>query len=188
MKSKYLKTYENYKNGYLNENEEETIKDIEDKLEYGVENDVEAENVEDSLEIEVKVKTGDASKEEEIDAMEDGVIAICPKPEVDLPVSTGFNPNDNFSTTPKADWCIIKCMTNNGERLGIDKQSDTDCEVVCSGLHYDDAVAKVEEFSRKCNCQAFDNDCDVYLGKMSKHFIKKPVKSSGGFDGIGSYK
>lgn len=201
MKSKYLKTYENYKTGYLNDNkffnesEEENTENgenTEDKVETDVEEvETESENTEDSVEIEVKVKTGDASEQsEETDssASASGVIAICSKPEIDMPISTGFNPSDNFSTTAKAEWCIIKCMTNNGERLGIDKQSETDCEIVCGGLHYEDAVTKVEEFTRKCNCQAFDNDCDVYLGKISKYFIKKPVKSSGGFDGIGSYK
>lgn len=189
MKSKYLRTFENYKNVYLNE-EDKDIEDVveDDEIETESEKeDSDTEEVEPKEEVdEVAIEETPASQTET--SIELNISLGGMNSSNDLPTSTGFNPSDNFSSTPKAEWCVIKCMTNNGERLGIDKECDTDCEVLCGGLHYDDAVSKVEELSRKCDCQAFDNDNDIYLGKVSKYFIKKPIKSSGGFDGMGSYK
>lgn len=213
MKSKYLKTYENYKLGYLNDdffNDFEKEFEKEDNMEFMEEDEVEKdkESEEDAEETDTEeTDTQEVENEGEGDEAEDGKIevsvaiaeyevdgetpkpAICDPmmPQIDMPISTGFNPSDNFNTMPKAEWCIIKCMTNNGERIGID-QNGTDCEVLCGGLHYDDATSKVEEFARRTSTPAFNNDCDIYLGKISKHFIKKPSKPSGGFDGSGSYK
>jgi hypothetical protein len=189
MKSKHLKTFENYKLNYLNDNFfNEFGKEFEEEDNMDYIQDVDNQEA-NEVEVGIEVKDRDSNVNDE--DVNDEKSEIENKSDIlptDMPVSSGFNPNDNFSTFPKAEWCIIKCMTNNGERLGIDKECETDCEVVCGGLHYDDAIAKVEEFARKCNCQAFDNECDIYLGKVSKHFIKKPTKTSGGFDGSGSYK
>lgn len=184
MARKYLKIYEKFKSEYLKENLLDEIEAVVETEDEDIEDseDEELETSEEVVDTEEVVETEDENTEDDTTDVVTG-IDISP-----VAPSNGFSPSDNFSNQPKAEWCIIKCMSNNGERVGIAQETDNDCEVLCSGLHYDDAICKVEDFARKCCIPCFDNECDVFIGKVSKHFIKKPVKSSGGFDGSGSYK
>jgi hypothetical protein len=90
----------------------------------------------------------------------------------------GFTPSFDTGHSYKQEWAIIKVMTNNGVRVGLDKQSETDCEVLCGNLSYQDAVLKVDEISKQSNIPAFNDDMDEYIGKVSKAYIKKPSTPS----------
>jgi hypothetical protein len=115
-------------------------------------------------------------------------VAVAAKPEGDstpetlLPAAeqqpTAFTPSFETGHSYKQEWAIIKVMTNNGVRVGLDKQCETDCEVLCGNLSYQDAVLKVDEISKQSNIPAFNDDMDEYIGKVSKAYIKKPVAAS----------
>jgi hypothetical protein len=101
---------------------------------------------------------------------------ITPEPEVAV---AAYTPADNASGhSLKQEWAIVKVMTNNGVRVGIDKQCDTDCEVICGHLTYQDATVKVEETGKQCNIPVFNDDMDEYIGKVSKAYVKKPESVS----------
>jgi hypothetical protein len=95
---------------------------------------------------------------------------LVPEPAICDPMSNNF--------AVKQDWCVIKCMTTNGIRIGLDKQSETECEVLAGNLSYNDAISKVEEVASQQGCPVFNDDMDEYVGRVSKAYIKKPIVSN----------
>jgi hypothetical protein len=87
------------------------------------------------------------------------------------------SPNNSYNNM-KQGWAVIKCMTTNGIRVGLDKQNETDCEVLAGNLSYDDAVNKIEEIAMQQGVPAFNDDLDEYVGRVSKAYVKKPVVSN----------
>jgi hypothetical protein len=100
-------------------------------------------------------------------------------------VTGGYQkPADNFgaSSFKRPEWCVVKCMTDNGIRIGVDLSSETDAEIVKCDMSYEEALACADKCSQECDIPLFDSVNDKYLGKIASAVIKRDKPSGTSYD------
>lgn len=98
---------------------------------------------------------------------------------VDVPQPQHFEPmsgagTDGANTTFKrAEWAVTRVMTANGERIAMEYQNTTECEVLVSNLTYSDAENASSEWAQKLNIPEYNNEVDDYIGRVSSKVVRK---------------
>jgi hypothetical protein len=187
MKSKFLKDRKQYVKEHFafffnesgipsTDNSENLVEEETEETEFGSEFESEYDSNSDSFNVDIEVTNANDELPSNVpnllNQLPQNVTTdmLAPQPTICDPMNTNF--------TTRNEWCVIKCMTNNGIRVGLDKQSETECEVLAGNLSYNDAITKVEEVASQQGCPVFNDDMDEYVGRVSKAYIKKPVVSN----------
>ena len=189
MKGKYLtNSYKFYKET-LHEN---FFRPEEEEVEEEAANAVAVEVADESGE----AGNADELSEEDIESIEklpaqnDGAEEVVPVGDVPMgtPVTThevsiefsmgGNDPNNPLGQTSfeRPEWVVVRMMTDKGERVGMDKQGETDCEVLASNLSYADAERVSTEMAQKLELPEFNRTTDLYIGKISDKVVRRDKK------------
>ncbi|MFW5962351.1 MAG: hypothetical protein ACOCQR_01935 [bacterium] len=64
----------------------------------------------------------------------------------------------------KDQWKVVKIISSNGVKVGIDQEVDSSHECVLEDkLTYNDALEKTKEYADKLSLVIFDGNLDVFL-------------------------
>ena len=98
---------------------------------------------------------------------------------VDVPQLQHFEPmsgggaEGSNTTFKRAEWAVTRVMTANGERVAMEYQNTTECEVLVSNLNYADAEKASSEWAQKLNIPEYNNEVDDYIGRVSSKVVRK---------------
>ena len=91
--------------------------------------------------------------------------------------------SDSASTSSfkRPEWAVTRVMTNNGERVAMEYQNSTDCEVLADNLSYEEAEKQSTEFASKLSIPEYNNEMDQFIGKVSSKVVRRPAPTSGSY-------
>lgn len=153
------------------EDEEEDEEEDEDSEDGELEDiDGDGDVDEDDVEIAEDESDEDAEEESENDTPAQQGFGASANTDMSSMMSGGMNGMTSFK---RPEWAITRVMTDNGERIAMEYQTETECEVIVGNLTYTEADARSTEIANQLNLSAFNSETDKYLGRVSSKVVRK---------------
>ena len=90
----------------------------------------------------------------------------------------GMSPLTSFE---RPEWVVTRVMTDRGERVAMEKQHETDAEILVGNLSYEAALQASTDMSQKLEIPEYDNATDKYIGKVSSKVVRKEKPLGGSY-------
>lgn len=144
--------------------------DEDDGDEDGELEDVEEDDYADEDDVEIGEDESDEDAEEEGEYPTKQGFSASANTDMSSMMSGGMNGMTSFK---RPEWAITRVMTDNGERIAMEYQTETECEVIVGNLTYTEADTRSTEIANQLNLSAFNSETDKYLGRVSSKVVRK---------------